>query len=394
MNAAVRFTLEHEDPRTRARVGRLATPHGEVPTPLFMPVGTQAAVKTVHPDLLAGAGAGIVLANTYHLLLRPGPAVVKRCWGLHGFMGWSGPILTDSGGFQVFSLPGRTIEEGGVRFSFEKGGEPVFLTPEDSVRTQNDLGADIIMAFDECIPYPADHGYATRSVDRTLRWAERCAAAHARPADQALFGIVQGSVYPDLRERCARALAAMDLPGYAVGGVSVGEGHALMKRAVELSEPFLPRDKVRYLMGVGKPEDILEAIERGMDLFDCIIPTKYARGGTLFTWTGKLRIHKKQYRKDRYPVDTGCRCPTCSRFSRAYLHHLFAVDEPLGKTLASVHNIHFYLDLVGRARDAIRAGKFPEFKESFYRGYLGRSGRPGDASAATARSRWKKQKNK
>ncbi len=371
MTAPVRYELVHRDARTRARAGVLHTPRGRVETPVFMPVGTQAAVKTVDPDLVARAGARIVLANTYHLYLQPGPAVVRRCGGLHGFMAWSGPILTDSGGFQVFSLPGRVITEDGVRFRYEKNGKPAFLSPEDSIRIQNDLGADIIMAFDECIPYPADHGYAAESVERTIRWAGRCQEAHARARDQALFGIVQGSVYPDLRERCARALVGMDFPGYAVGGVSVGEGHELMKRAVEMTEPFLPEDKPRYLMGVGKPEDVLEAVERGMDMFDCIIPTKFARGGTLFTWTGKLRIHKKIYRKDRYPIDTSCACPTCRRFPRAYLHHLFAVDEPLGKALASVHNIHFYMELLRRAREAILEDRFQDFKRDFYAGFFG-----------------------
>ncbi len=373
----VAFRLAHTDSRSAARAGLISTPHGAAETPLFMPVGTQAALKTLHPDLVAQAGARIVLANTYHLFLQPGTAVVKRCGGLHGFMGWAGPILTDSGGFQVFSLPGRVITEEGVRFAFEKGGSPTFLGPEEATRAQNELGADIIMAFDECIPYPADHAYAAQSVERTLRWARRCAAAHERPADQALFGIVQGSVFPDLRERCARALVELDLPGYAVGGVSVGEGHELMKKAVECSAPFLPEDKPRYLMGVGRPEDILEAIERGMDLFDCIIPTKFGRGGTLFTATGKLRIHRKEYRKDRYPIDTACACPTCARFSRAYLHHLFTVDEPLGKALASLHNIHFYMTLTARAREAILADRFGEFKREFYASYLGDPAGPG-----------------
>ncbi len=382
MSAPITFELVHTDRGSRARAGVLRTRRGPVETPLFMPVGTQAAVKTVDPALVARAGARIVLANTYHLFIQPGTAVVKRCGGLHGFMGWEGPILTDSGGFQVFSLPGRVITEEGVQFTYEKGGRPAFLSPEDSVRAQNDLGADIIMAFDECIPYPAEHGYAARSVDRTVRWAERCRRAHARPGDQALFGIVQGSVYPDLRERCARALVEMGFPGYAVGGVSVGEGHELMQRAVEMSEPHLPEDRPRYLMGVGKPEDILEAIERGMDLFDCIIPTKFGRGGTLFTWSGKLRIHRKVYRKDRYPIDTSCTCPTCSRFSRAYLHHLFTVDEPLGKALASVHNIHFYMELVGRARQAILSDGFARFKRGFYQGFFGDPAGPGAAKRA------------
>ncbi|MDW7712552.1 MAG: tRNA guanosine(34) transglycosylase Tgt [Deferrisomatales bacterium] len=385
----VSYRLLHTDARSRARAGVLSTPRGGVETPLFMPVGTQAALKTLHPDLAEQAGARIVLANTYHLFLQPGTAVVKRCGGLHGFMGWPGPILTDSGGFQVFSLPGRVIAEEGVTFAFEKGGAPTFLGPEEATRAQNDLGADIIMAFDECIPYPAEHAYAAQSVERTLRWARRCVASHGRPAEQALFGIVQGSVFADLRERCARALVELDLPGYAVGGVSVGEGHELMKRAVECSEPHLPQDKPRYLMGVGRPEDVLEAIERGMDLFDCIIPTRLGRGGTLFTATGKLRIHRKEYRKDRYPVDTTCTCPTCRRFSRAYLHHLFTVDEPLGKTLASVHNIHFYMDLTARAREAILADRFQEFKGEFYASFFGDPGGPagrGNPRVVRARS--------
>lgn len=366
-----KFHLQHKDTTSRARAGRLATPHGEALTPLFMPVGTQAAVKTVHPDLLATTGARVVLANTYHLFLQPGTSVVARVGGLHQFMGWSGPILTDSGGFQVFSLPGRVITEEGTQFAFEKGGKPVFMGPEESIRAQNELGADIIMAFDECIPYPAEHGYAAKSVERTLRWAERCVKAHQRPHDQALFGIVQGSTFPDLRKRCAEALAAMDFPGYAVGGVSVGEGHDLMKHAVECSEPYLPEQKVRYLMGVGRPEDILEAIERGMDIFDCIIPSRFGRAGVFFTPTGKLRIHKKNYRKDRYPIDTNCTCPTCAKFSRAYLHHLFEVDEPLGKTLGTIHNIHFYMKMTQDARAAILADRFASWKRDFYAGYLG-----------------------
>ncbi|MDF1552581.1 MAG: tRNA guanosine(34) transglycosylase Tgt [Deferrisomatales bacterium] len=389
---AVTFELEHTDSGCRARAGTLQTPHGTVPTPLFMPVGTQAALKTLHPDQVAAAGARIVLANTYHLFLQPGSAVVKRCGGLHGFMGWDGPILTDSGGFQVFSLPGREIVEEGVRFAFEKGGQATFLGPEESIGAQNDLGADIIMAFDECIPFPAERDYAARSVERTLRWMERCVAAHARPQDQALFGIVQGSVFPELREHCARELARLDLPGYAVGGVSVGEGHDLMREAVEYSEPFLPVDKPRYLMGVGKPEDILEAIERGMDLFDCIIPTKFGRGGTLFTGSGKLRIQRKEYRKDRYPIDTNCQCPTCRRFSRAYLHHLFTVDEPLGKALASAHNIHFYMTLVARARRAIVANRFPAFKREFYAEFFGDALGP-EAPQGRKRNRRKRPEN-
>ncbi|TAL18848.1 tRNA guanosine(34) transglycosylase Tgt [bacterium] len=385
----IKFTLEHVDRHTRARAGTLSTPHGEAQTPLFMPVGTQAALKTVHPALAEEAGAKIILSNTYHLFLQPGTAVVARLGGLHTFMGWKGPMLTDSGGFQVFSLPGRVITEEGTRFAFQKSGTPIFMGPEESIRAQNELGADIIMAFDECIPYPADYKYTADSVERTLRWAKRSIDAHQRPGDQGLFGIVQGSVYPDLRERCAKELVKMDFPGYAVGGVSVGEGQELMMKAVENSEPFLPRDKVRYLMGVGRPEDILEAIERGMDIFDCIIPTKMGRAGVFYTGTGKLRIHKKNFRKDRYPIDTACDCPTCKTFSRAYLHHLFEVDEPLGKTLGSVHNIHFYMTLVAKARAAILENRFKEWKKEFLGKYLG-----GDSDGDEDSPAFKKGKGK
>ncbi len=383
----IKYTLERADKTVKARAGWLKTPHGEVPTPLFMPVGTQAALKTVHPDLAEAAGAKIILSNTYHLFLQPGPAVVARLGGLHEFMGWRGPMLTDSGGFQVFSLPGRVITEEGVRFAFEKGGAPTFMGPEESIKAQNDLGADIIMAFDECIPYPADHKYTAASVERTLRWAKRSQNAHKRQAEQGLFGIVQGSVYADLRERCAKELVKMDFPGYAVGGVSVGEGHELMMRAVEHSEPFLPKDKVRYLMGVGRPEDIIEAIERGMDIFDCIIPTKMGRAGVFFTSEGKLRIHKKNYRKDRYPIDTACGCAVCKRFSRAYLHHLFEVDEPLGKTLGSIHNIHFYMELTAAARMAILENRWTEWKKGFYAKYLKGGDEGEDSSQKSGKKR-------
>jgi queuine tRNA-ribosyltransferase len=361
----VRFQLIHKDRKTQARAGTIITPHGTVPTPLFMPVGTQAALKSLHPSLADETGAQIVLANTYHLFLQPGAAVVARLGGLHSFMGWQKPILTDSGGFQVFSLPNKTISENGVEFTDDKTGKSVFMGPEESIACQNDLGADIIMAFDECIPFPSTHDYTAKSVERTTRWAKRSLNAHVKKDSQALFGIVQGSVYPDLRQRSAESLVEMDFPGYAVGGVSVGEGHELMKRAVEYSVPFLPQEKVRYLMGVGHPEDIIEAVERGMDIFDCIIPTLFGRSGVFFTTTGKVRIHKNSYRKDRYPIDTQCRCSTCTRFSRAYLHHLFTVDEPLGKTLGTIHNIHFYMNMMNRMREAILQDRFIEFKQNF-----------------------------
>lgn len=361
----VQFHLHHTDRNTHARAGTLETPHGTVETPLFMPVGTQAALKALHPALAEQIGAQIILANTYHLFLQPGCAVIARLGGLHGFMGWTRPILTDSGGFQVFSLPNKEISEAGVTFIDEKNARSVFMGPEESIRAQNELGADIIMAFDECIPYPATHPYAAQSVERTLRWAKRSLSAHQNSSAQALFGIVQGSIYPDLRQRSAEELVKLNFPGYAVGGVSVGEGHDLMKKAVEYSVPFLPEKKVRYLMGVGHPEDILEAVERGMDIFDCIIPTFLARSGVFFTPTGKVRISKKSYRKDRYPIDTQCPCPTCARFSRAYLHHLFTVDEPLGKTLGTIHNLHFYTDMMKQMRKAILENRFVQFKQAF-----------------------------
>jgi queuine tRNA-ribosyltransferase len=364
----VHFHLEHTDRETRARAGVLTTPHGTLATPLFMPVGTQAALKGLHPALTDDLDVRMILANTYHLFLQPGTAVVARLGGVHDFMGWRGSIITDSGGFQVFSLPEKTISEEGVEFMDPKSGKPVFMGPEIATQAQNELGADIIMAFDECIPYPADHQYAADSVERTLRWARRCLEAHQNSRTQALFGIVQGSVYPDLRERSARELVRMGFPGYAVGGVSVGEGHELMKQAVDYSVPFLPEDKVRYLMGVGRPEDIIEAVERGMDIFDCIMPTFLGRAGVFFTGAGRVRINKKSYRKDRYPIDTRCQCPTCTRFSRAYLHHLFAVDEPLGKTLGTIHNIHYFMSLMGQMRRAILEDRFLAFKRAFLKG--------------------------
>ena len=356
-----------------ARTGRLATPHGEVETPAFMPVGTQGAVRGLAPEQVARTGAQVVLANTYHLALRPGEALVAKLGGLHGFMRWEGPILTDSGGFQVFSLPKVEISDHGARFKNELDGSSVELTPERSIEIQNALGADVIMAFDECTPYPAEEARAREGVRRTLAWLERCLAAHARPDDQALFGIVQGGVYPKLRAECARALVALDLPGYAIGGVSVGEGHELMCRITRETAPLLPDDRPRYLMGVGLPEDILAAIGYGIDLFDCVIPTRFARSSTVFTARGKIRLSNRRYRRDGYPIDPSCDCESCTGgFSRAYLHHLFASKEMLGSVLASVHNLRFYQRLVAGARAAIGAGRYDgwraEFLEEYARG--------------------------
>jgi len=321
------------------------------------------------PEQVKATGARIVLANTYHLLLRPGPELVKKAGGLHAFMAWDGPILTDSGGFQVFSLESKKITPDGVRFRNEVDGSEVVLTPERSIEIQNALGADVIMAFDECTPYPASEAQAEDGVRRTLLWLERCAKAHTR-TDQALFGIVQGSTYEPLRARCAEAVVALDLPGVAIGGVSVGEGHELLVRITAATAKLLPESKPRYLMGVGLPEDLLEAVERGMDMFDCVIPTRYARGGTLFTRRGRIRLTHRRYRNDRYPIDTSCDCEACaSGFSRAYLHHLFAANEVLSAILASIHNVRFYQRLVQEARAAILAQRYEEWRNAFLTEY-------------------------
>ena len=353
-----------------ARAGRFTTPHGAFDTPAFMPVGTHGAVKALTPDQVRATGAQIVLSNTYHLALRPGEALVAKMGGLHAFMQWDGPILTDSGGFQVFSLPKVEITDRGARFANEVTGEAIDLTPERSIEIQNELGADIIMAFDECTPFPATREQAGAGVRRTLLWIDRCLKAHARPADQALFPIVQGGVHLDLRTACAQALVQVDAPGYAIGGVSVGEGHELMCRVTEHTAPLLPEAKPRYLMGVGTPEDILAAIGFGIDIFDCVIPTRYARSATVFTSRGRLRLTNRRYRRDSYPIDLSCSCAACQGgFSRAYLHHLFAANEVLSAILCSIHNVHFYQSLVRSAREAISRGQYEEFQSGFLADY-------------------------
>ncbi|WP_321370302.1 tRNA guanosine(34) transglycosylase Tgt [uncultured Desulfuromusa sp.] len=363
------FKLLKEDQHSRARRGQLKTPHGVIETPIFMPVGTHGALKAMTPAQVEETEAQIILSNTYHLHLKPGEGLVKKAGGLHKFMNWKKPILTDSGGFQVFSLPKKRIGEDGVHFRHELTGEEIFLGPKEAMQIENDLGADIIMAFDECIPYPTTHDYAAKSVKKTIRWAENCLKHHSR-TDQALFGIVQGGVYDDLRRECAETLTAMDFPGYAIGGVSVGEGLDLLKKVVEYTEPFMPKNKPRYLMGVGLPEDILESIERGMDMFDCVIPTRYARSATLFTKRGKIRLTNRNFRRDFFPVDPSCDCYCCRNFTRAYLHHLFNANEILSATLAAIHNVRFYLNMVAGARTAIEAGDYPAFKKDFLGEYL------------------------
>jgi queuine tRNA-ribosyltransferase len=361
------FRLDARSGAARAAV--FTTPHGDVHTPAFMPVGTHGAVKAMTPDQVKATGAEIVLGNTYHLALRPGEGLVAKLGGLHGFMRWQGPILTDSGGFQVFSLPNKEISDNGVRFKNEVTGDAMELTPERSIQIQNLLGADVIMAFDECTPHPADEKLAATGVRRTLAWMERCLAAHKRE-DQALFGIMQGSIYEKLRRRCADALVAMDLPGYAIGGVSVGEGHELLCKITEFSAPMLPEDKPRYLMGVGLPEDLVAAIGYGMDMFDCVIPTRFARSGVAFTVRGKIRLTNRRYRRDGYPIDVSCDCTACAGgFARAYLHHLFAANEILSAILVSIHNVRFYERLVQNARVAIVAGRFADWRGEFLAEY-------------------------
>ena len=374
----ISFTLEASDRGSAARAGRLATPHGVVETPVFMPVGTHAAVRAMTPEQVRATGARILLANTYHLLLRPGPELVKRAGGLHAFMAWDGPLLTDSGGFQVFSLKHKEITPEGVRFKNEIDGSEVMLTPERSIEIQHSLGADVIMAFDECTPYPASLELARRGVENSLRWLERCGRAHAG-SEQALFPIVQGSVYLELRELCAREIVKFDAPGYAIGGVSVGEGIEELKRIVGFTAPLLPEGKPRYLMGVGLPEDLIESVERGMDMFDCVIPTRYARSATLLTRRGRIRMNHRRYRRDLYPIDTSCDCYACKTFTRAYVNHLYAANEILGAILGAIHNVRFYQRLMAEMRVAIVAGGFLNWKRAFYADY----GAPGGAEPTT-----------
>ncbi|MGD8895851.1 MAG: tRNA guanosine(34) transglycosylase Tgt [Acidobacteriota bacterium] len=351
----------------RARAGRLVTPHGEVETPAFMPVGTAGAVKAVVHRDLREIGAQILLANTYHLMLRPGDALVGRLGGLHGFTGWERPFLTDSGGYQVFSLASlRRIDDEGVRFQSHIDGTTHLLTPERSMEIQANLGADIAMAFDECPPGDAAREAVAEATERTTRWARRCRAAHRRD-DQWLFGIVQGGVHPDLRERSALAMIELDLPGYAVGGLSVGEPREARDRVLEDLEPTLPGDRPRYLMGVGTPEDIIEAVTRGVDMFDCVLPTRNARNGQLFTRRGRLNIRNARFRDDPRPPDPECRCPTCRTASRAYLRHLHLSGEMTAASLTTVHNLFFYLDTMGAIRQSIRLCRFEEYRRETLR---------------------------
>lgn len=367
---AITYELVKKDERTGARAGIIHTPHGSFPTPIFMPVGTQASVKGVSPDELRDLGAGIILSNTYHLFLRPGMDLIREAGGLHKFMHWDRAILTDSGGFQVFSLGDlRKITEEGVTFRSHIDGSKKFLSPEVSMEVQMALGSDIVMAFDECVPYPADYNYAKQSTERTIRWLQRCKEAMTAP-NQGLFGIVQGGMHKELREWSARETTAMDLPGYAVGGLSVGEPKELMYEMLEYSTSLLPQDKPRYLMGVGTPDCLVEGVQRGIDMFDCVYPTRVARNGMAMTWTGRLVMKNAQFTHDHTVLEEGCGCYACRNgYTRAYIRHLVRAGEIFGLRLLSLHNLYFLQEFMRRMRQAILDDRFTEFRSDFFNHY-------------------------
>ena len=374
------FELLTTDSGSKARYGRLTTAHGLIETPAFMPVGTQGTVKGVSPRELHEIEAQIILGNTYHLFVRPGMEVMRQFGGLHRFMNWDGPILTDSGGYQIFSLAKlRKITEEGVHFQNHLDGTPTFISPEIAMEIQATLGSDIAMVLDECPPYPCEHDYAARSLEMTARWAQRCKARsevrnqNVEMERQLLFGIVQGATFEDLRRVSAEATVQIGFDGYAIGGVSVGEPEPEMMRAVEWSEPFLPNDKPRYAMGLGTPPQLLELVARGVDIFDCVLPTRLARNGTAFTAAGTLNLKNAEFALQNGPIEEGCNCPACREFSRGYIRHLIKAEEILGLRLITLHNLHFYLDLMKRARSEIEAGRFDEFRHAFVSGYRNRS---------------------
>jgi queuine tRNA-ribosyltransferase len=391
------FELLAVDRQSKARRGRISTGHGMIDTPAFMPIGTQGSVKGVSPRELREMNAQIILGNTYHLFVRPGLDVVKHFGGLHKFMNWDGPILTDSGGYQIFSLAKlRKITEEGVEFQNHIDGQRAFISPEVTMEIQAALGGDIAMVLDECVPYPCEYDYAAKSTEMTTRWAKRCKKCKEENAErptpnvqrptnelqqpaipnpesaiqrQLLFGIVQGATFEDLREQSAQTIVELDFDGYAIGGVSVGEPEEEMMRAVETAEPFLPRDKPRYAMGLGTPPQLLEMIARGMDMFDCVLPTRLARNGTAFTATGTLNLKNAEFALDKDPIEEKCACEACGEFSRGYIRHLIKAEEILGLRLITLHNLHFYLNLMSRARAEIEQGTFGQFREAFVAGY-------------------------
>jgi len=364
------FEVVHKCPVTGARAGILRTPHSVIETPVFMPVGTQATVKTMSQQELEAVGARLILGNTYHLYLRPGTSLISEAGGLHSFMGWNGSILTDSGGYQVFSLSDlRKITRDGVTFRSHIDGSSHMFTPEKVMQIQHELGADIIMAFDECIPYPSTREYVSKSCEMTGEWALRCRVEHEKLNDgsRSLFGICQGGVYTDIRERTAEALVAMDFNGYAIGGLAVGEPKTQMFDMVEATTAVLPNGKPRYLMGVGFPDDIVEAVSRGIDMFDCVMPTRNARNGTVFTRYGRLVLKNAHQARRFVPIDPDCGCPTCRHYTRAYIRHLFQAGEILAPRLATMHSIYFYLQIVCEMRQAIMEDRFPSWREEFLR---------------------------
>ena len=365
--SAIRYELIKTCKQSGARLGRLHTPHGVIETPIFMPVGTQATVKSMTPEELKEIGSQIILSNTYHLYMRPGHDLVKEAGGLHKFMR---PILTDSGGFQVFSLgPLRKITEEGVHFRSHIDGSKHFISPEKAMEIQNALGSDIMMAFDECAPYPADREYVKNSLERTTRWLKRCKEAHKNTEKQALFGIIQGGMYKDLREQSAKEILELDLPGYAVGGLSVGEPKELMYEVLDYTVPLMPEDKPRYLMGVGSPDDLLEGVIRGIDMFDCVLPTRIARNGTAMTSVGKVVVRNAKYARDFGPLDPNCDCYCCKNYTRAYIRHLVKANEILASRLITTHNLHFLLNLMKQVRQAIMDDNLLEFREAFFEEY-------------------------
>lgn len=365
----VNYELVAEDRKTGARAGLLHTPHGVFKTPMFMPVGTQATVKTVTPEELEEMGSQIILSNTYHLFLRPGTELIHEAGELHRFMNWNKGILTDSGGFQVFSLGAmRKITEEGVYFRSFLDGSKQFLSPEISIRAQEDLGSDIAMAFDECIPYPADYEYARKSTERTTRWAKRCIKAHQR-TDRGIFGIIQGGMYKDLRKQSAMEISSLPFDGMAVGGLSVGEPHDLMYDILEETTQWMPKGKARYLMGVGTPDCLVEGVARGVDMFDCVFPTRVARNGMAMIHTGRMNMKNKQYERDFRPIEESCGCYTCRNYTRAYIRHLYKSEELLAFRLVTIHNLYFLLQFMRDMREAIVQGNFSKFREHFMEHY-------------------------
>jgi len=374
--AAMEFKILKRDNSSSARVGEISTPHGSVMTPCFMPVGTSAAVKTMSPRELREVGAQIILANTYHLILRPGTEIIKKAGGLHKFMSWDGPILTDSGGYQVFSLAERRkVTEEGVHFQSHVDGSACFLGPEESIKAQEAFGADIITTLDECPPFPCEHEKVRESLETTLRWERRCKELH-QEGESGLFGIVQGGVYRDLRERSVEALLETRFDGYAIGGLSVGEPTSQMYEIAEFTASLLPEDKPRYLMGVGTPIDIVECVWRGVDMFDCVLPTRNARNGKAFTPDGPINVRSAKFKEDFSPVQADCDCYGCRNFTRAYIRHLLNVDEILALRLLTTHNLRFYLQLMSRLRGAIAAGATEAFRAAFKEGYRRRESSP------------------